>query len=75
MADVEKVIKQIDSEIQIARMVNKDYTTVDLSLLEDVLRVIKAQRQMYWNLEHDWRMLRKELATQTNAQKSALDVR
>lgn len=66
MADVEKVIKQIDSEIQIARMVNKDYTTVDLSLLEDVLRVIKAQRQMYWNLEHDWRMLREQLKLDCN---------
>ena len=38
----------------------------------DAVMLIKRQQQMYWNLEHDWRMLREQIATQTNAQKSAL---
>ena len=66
MSDVETVIKQIDSEIKIARMVNKDYTTVDLSLLEDALRAIKTLQQMYWTLEHDWRMVREQLKLDCN---------
>ena len=30
---------------------------------EFALKLLKEQQQMYFTLEHDWRMLRKELAT------------
>lgn len=41
--DREKVIKEIDCEIKIAKMVNKDYTTVDLDVLESALALLKEQ--------------------------------
>lgn len=41
--DSEQVIKVIDTEIKIAKMVNKDYTTVDLDVLEPAIAMLKEQ--------------------------------
>ena len=46
MTDIEKVIKQISAEIKLAEYVNKDYQTVDLSLLKDVLELLKEQQSV-----------------------------
>ena len=45
MAELEKVIKQISAEIKLAEYVNKDYQTVDLSLLKDTLELLKEQQK------------------------------
>ena len=41
--DREKVIKQIDAEIRIAKILNQDYTPVDLDMLESALALLKEQ--------------------------------
>lgn len=43
--DRENVIKQIDAEIKIAKIVNEDYTTVDLDVLESALAMLKNQAE------------------------------
>ena len=45
MADIEKVIKQISAEIKLAEYVNKEYQTIDLSLLKDALELLKEQQE------------------------------
>ena len=46
MAELEKVIKQISAEIKLAEYVNKDYQTIDLQLLKDVLELLKEQEEV-----------------------------
>ena len=86
MTDIEKIIKglechRIDDNHRINCSDCPYYIDDDNHIRcvndvhNDAVVLIKRQRQMYWNLEHDWRMLREKLSTQTNAQKSALDVR
>lgn len=64
MPDREKVIKLIEEEISVCESVNQCYRTIDLPALRDILAVIKEQDQMYYTLEHDWRMCRKLLKEQ-----------
>ena len=64
MADKEKVIKLIEEEISVCESVNQCYRTIDLPALRDILAVIKEQDQMYYTLEHDWRMCRELLKEQ-----------
>ena len=79
MADIEKVMEALercsnhDGKACLSCPYNKQECVDDLCA--DALKLLKWQQQKYWTLEHDWKMLREKISTQTNAQKSALDVR
>jgi len=64
MSDKEKVIRLIEEEISVCESVNQCYRTIDLLALRDILAVIKEQDQMYYTLEHDWKMCRELLKEQ-----------
>lgn len=64
MTDREKVIRLIEEEISVCESVNQCYRTIDLPALRDILAVLKEQEQMYYTLEHDWRMCRELLKEQ-----------
>ena len=36
------------------------------TVVEDALKLLKEQQQMYWTLEHDWRMLKEKLKPDCN---------
>jgi hypothetical protein len=72
MMDREKVIKTIDGCINDDGFCNKcDYDgcvfqhgSFEKDLLADALTILKEQEQMYYTLEHDWRMCRELLKEQ-----------
>ena len=62
-----KVINELVEHIDSALSVDNDYVDcVRTDLLQTVVRLLKEQQQAYWNLEHDWRMLREQLKLDCN---------
>ena len=65
--ELDKVINELVEHIESALSVDSDYVDcVRTDLLQTVVRLLKEQQQMYWTLEHDWRMLREQLKLDCN---------
>lgn len=70
MTDVEKTIKELEA-LYNAMHENRCYACshefVELAekfgteIIADAIETIKTQQQMYWTLEHDWRMLKEHM--------------
>lgn len=65
MPDREKVINELVKHIESALDIDSDYVDcVRTDLLQTVVGLLKDQEQMYYTLEHDWRMCRELLNEQ-----------
>lgn len=71
MADIEKVIKGLECCVAKGNLLNcKECPYYGKSCTDkihlDALELLKEQQQMYYTLEHDWRMLREQLKLDCN---------
>ena len=62
--DREKVIRDFETIINICREDGCDFVDLSFECAEYILALLKEQEQMYYTLEHDWRMCRKLLKEQ-----------
>ena len=67
--DREKVIGHLNDCIEASRRDNT-WVFVRKDIVEDAIALLKEQEQMYYTLEHDWKMCRKLLKEQEERIKS-----